>query len=113
MGNMIDYIYTGEVKIYQDRVDRFLSIAQRLQLKGLIVNEDDTVEKNENGFEKNNSENEWKRMENWNSDDAVEQKSDTSVSQSKESNTIWPSMSIGTLDIDVNLTFAKLLADIF
>ena len=64
MGNMIDYIYTGEVKIYQDRVDRFLTIAQRLQLKGLIVNEDDTVEKNENGIAKN-GENEWKRMENW------------------------------------------------
>ena len=92
MGNMIDYIYTGEVKIYQDHVDRFLSIAQRLQLKGLIVNEDDTVEKNENGIEKNNSENEWKRMENWNSDDASEQKADTSVSQSnyrrRSSNTI-------------------------
>ena len=81
MGNMIDYIYTGEVKIYQDRVDRFLTIAQRLQLKGLIVNEDDTVEKNENGIAKN-GENEWKRMENWNRDDAVEQKVDTSVSQS-------------------------------
>merc|ERR1712218_191732 len=87
MGNMIDYIYTGEVKIYQDRVDRFLTIAQRLQLKGLIVNEDDTVEKNENGIEKNNSENEWKRMENWNSDDDSEQKVSQSNYRRRSSNT--------------------------
>ena len=35
----MDYIYNGEVKIFQDDLDRFLGIAQRLKLNGLIGNE--------------------------------------------------------------------------
>ena len=38
--NIMDYIYNGEVQIFQEYLDRFLSIAQRLKLKGLIENED-------------------------------------------------------------------------
>ena len=41
LNNIIDYIYNGEVKIYQENLDRFLSIAQRLKLEGLIGNNDD------------------------------------------------------------------------
>ena len=36
--NIMDYIYNGEVQIFQDNLDRFLSIAQRLKLEGLIGN---------------------------------------------------------------------------
>ena len=39
MQNILDYIYHGELKIYQDDIDRFLEIAQRLKLKGLIGQE--------------------------------------------------------------------------
>ena len=32
----MDYIYNGEVQIFQENLDRFLSVAQRLKLEGLI-----------------------------------------------------------------------------
>merc|ERR1739838_216646 len=33
---VMDYIYNGELKIYQDDIDRFLVVGQRLRLEGLI-----------------------------------------------------------------------------
>ena len=36
MENILDYIYNGEIQIYQDDLDRFLTIANRFQLEGLI-----------------------------------------------------------------------------
>ena len=33
MANILDYMYNGEVKIFQENLDRFLAIAQRFQLK--------------------------------------------------------------------------------
>ena len=36
LNNMLDYVYNGEVNIEQDQLDRFLAIAQRFQLEGLI-----------------------------------------------------------------------------
>ena len=33
---VLDYIYQGEVQIYQEQLDRFLVVAQRLKLEGLI-----------------------------------------------------------------------------
>ena len=38
MMNILDYIYNGEVQIYQDDLDRFLTVAQRLRLQGLLSN---------------------------------------------------------------------------
>ena len=34
--NMMDYIYNGEIQIFQDDLDRFLNVAQRFKLEGLI-----------------------------------------------------------------------------
>ena len=34
--NIIEYIYNGEIQIYQEQLDQFLSMAQRFQLEGLI-----------------------------------------------------------------------------
>ena len=34
--NVLDYIYDGEVKILQEELDRFLVIAQKLKLEGLL-----------------------------------------------------------------------------
>ena len=34
--NIMDYMYNGEVQIYQENLDRFLNVAQRLKLEGLI-----------------------------------------------------------------------------
>ena len=38
--NILDYMYIGEVKIYQEELDRFLSVAQRLKIEGLLESED-------------------------------------------------------------------------
>ena len=34
--NMMDYMYNGELQIFQDDLDRFLNVAQRFKLEGLI-----------------------------------------------------------------------------
>ena len=44
---VLDYIYQGEVQIYQEQLDRFLEVAQRLKLEGLTGKEED-LEKFEN-----------------------------------------------------------------
>ena len=44
---VLDYIYQGEVQIYQEQLDRFLVVAQRLQLEGL-TSQDDEQERNIN-----------------------------------------------------------------
>merc|ERR1719319_1496860 len=33
---MIDFLYIGEAKIYQENLDSFLAVAEELQLKGLM-----------------------------------------------------------------------------
>ena len=39
LNNILDYVYNGEVSIDQEYLDRFLTIAQRFQLEGLISDE--------------------------------------------------------------------------
>ena len=36
--NVLDYVYEGEVKILQEDLDRFLNVAQRFKLEGLMNN---------------------------------------------------------------------------
>ena len=36
IGNVLDYMYNGEVHIFQEDLDRFLTVAQRLKLEGLL-----------------------------------------------------------------------------
>ena len=38
--NILDFIYNGQVNIYQDHLDRFLEVAQRFKLEGLLGNQD-------------------------------------------------------------------------
>ena len=42
--NILDYAYEGQVMIFQENLDRFLDIAQRLKIDGLIsnINEEET-----------------------------------------------------------------------
>ena len=44
LNNMLDYVYNGQVNIEQDQLDRFLIIAQRFQLEGLISDESADLE---------------------------------------------------------------------
>ena len=41
MKNILDFIYNGEIQLYQDHLDQFLAIAQRFQLEGLIQGADE------------------------------------------------------------------------
>ena len=43
--NVLDYIYNGEVQLYQEDLDRFLDIAQRLKLEGMMGNTSNIEEK--------------------------------------------------------------------
>ena len=40
--NILDYVYNGEIQIYQDQLDQFLNIAQRFQLEGLMQGKEET-----------------------------------------------------------------------
>ena len=42
---VLDYIYQGEVQIYQEQLDRFLVVAQRLKLEGLTSQDDEEERK--------------------------------------------------------------------
>ena len=37
LNKIMDYMYNGEVQVFQDELDRFLSIAERFKLQGLIT----------------------------------------------------------------------------
>ena len=45
--NVLDYVYEGEVKIHQEDLDRFLSVAERLKLDGLIGGKENQEEPTE------------------------------------------------------------------
>ena len=46
--NVMDYIYDGEVQILQEDLDRFLIVAQRLKLEGLLTDPGADLEEEEN-----------------------------------------------------------------
>ena len=52
LNNILDYIYNGEVQIYQENLEQFLSIAQRFKLKGLLGNLETVTNDNDN-YQKN------------------------------------------------------------
>ena len=52
LNNVLDYIYNGETQIFQDNLDRFLDVAQRFKLEGLIA--DQTLKDEERYVEEGN-----------------------------------------------------------
>ena len=48
INNCLDYMYNGEVQMYQENLDKFLIIAQRFKIKGLLQSSpNQTCENNE------------------------------------------------------------------
>ena len=45
---MLDYIYQGEVQIYQEHLDRFLEVAKKFKLDGLMA--EDSVDQKDSKF---------------------------------------------------------------
>ena len=52
LNNVLDYIYFGELKIYQEDLERFLQIAKKLQLQGLLSTDENEEEEKIEVFEK-------------------------------------------------------------
>ena len=46
--NIMDFIYNGEIQIYQEDLDQFLNIAQRFKLDGLIQGKEENISTAEN-----------------------------------------------------------------
>ena len=44
VNNCLNYMYNGEVQIFQDDLDKFLDIAERLKIKGLVGSSNSTEE---------------------------------------------------------------------
>merc|ERR1712126_282314 len=51
--NMLDYLYNGEVNIVQDNLERFLKIAERFQLEGLLMSNEGEFVSDDNPDDKN------------------------------------------------------------
>merc|ERR1711997_1026209 len=47
---VLDYIYQGEVQIYQNELDNFLEVAQKLKIEGLLNSTEDPDTKNDIHF---------------------------------------------------------------
>ena len=48
LGFVLDYIYQGEVQIYQNELDNFLEVAQKLKIEGLLSTEEPETKKEPN-----------------------------------------------------------------
>ena len=48
---ILDYIYQGEVQIYQENLDRFLAVAERFKLEGLINLPDNSKQEEERVYQ--------------------------------------------------------------
>ena len=53
---ILDYIYQGEVQIYQEHLDSFLEVAQKLKIEGLITGTEDTSDVKQDYEDLNNTE---------------------------------------------------------
>ena len=47
LNNILDYIYEGEVQLFQDELDDFLSVAEKLRIDGLVGGNDVNKEEGE------------------------------------------------------------------
>ena len=47
LNNILDYIYEGEVQLFQEELDHFLSVAEKLKIDGLFGANNENVEKGE------------------------------------------------------------------
>ena len=51
--DILDYMYNGETKIFQEGLDKFLAIAQRFRIMGLLQNEESNVDLGEPQYQTN------------------------------------------------------------
>ena len=51
LGFVLDYIYQGEVQIYQEELENFLDVAQKLKIEGLLSTEDPSDDNKDEVFQ--------------------------------------------------------------
>ena len=51
LDNILEFVYNGEVNIYQDQLDRFLEVAQRFKLEGLLGDQDQGPSEDDNSLD--------------------------------------------------------------
>ena len=56
LNNLLDFIYHGEVNIYEDNLEEFLDVAQQLQIKGLNKTEPESKDSKEKVYQAKKSE---------------------------------------------------------
>ena len=63
LNSILDYVYQGEVQLFQDELDSFLSVAEKLKIDGLVGGKNDTVDNEEmDGTEIKNSDSDSKSL---------------------------------------------------
>ena len=104
----LDYIYNGEVKIYQEELDRFLTVAQRFKLEGLLESEDNE----DNGDVRPNVNEEEEQFIQNTSPEFTEDKSNLYVTP-KSSRNIFPTntVSLNTTEMSAEID-AKLIENL-
>ena len=103
MNSILDYIYNGEVQIYQENLDKFLEVAQRFHIEGLMQSEGEAhhTEKFEEKEDKSYFENESNLIERKHIEDIS-----FNVRKNEGNNKV---MNIEELDYNLEETFVKQL----
>ena len=112
--NVLDYIYFGEVQIFQEELDRFLNIAQRLKLQGMMedsneTKQDENEEKIENTLIDPENQPEWQKPQ---------QKKRTTMTreiETCEDKVILPMSSNDMAEVNekINQSFEKVASEVY
>ena len=105
--NLLEYMYNGEVKIYQEELDRFLSVAQRFKLEGLLKSQDNE----DNGYARPNIKEEEEQFIHNTSPEFTEDKRNVYV-QPKSSNALYPKNTVSLNTIEKSEIDAKIIENL-
>ena len=104
--NIMDYIYNGEVMVYQDNLDKFLSVAQRLKLEGLMSNNTEEIEELDDNKSSTNEfiKNAEKQEPTFISEDIEFNNSDNTVKRKRQQNPIGTVQVASNVDADEQIS---------
>ena len=103
---MLDYIYQGEVQILQEYLDRFLEIAEKFRLNGLLTDNENLVQDSDSVKVQDEEESNLSRDRNIYS--SIE-KSGPPRTNAPETKIVLPSKSIDSSNSEVDTKFSELI----
>ena len=106
--HVLDYIYEGEVQLFQDNLDNFLNIAQKLKIKGLVggnVEEESKRESTAESLRRHEAEEERAssavmKMENWQQVDSMDSTDKYIENISKKQKSVKSILRVNDLNTD-------------